>query len=108
MHSYSLYAKWADNYLDGKVAGFTNTLIAKMSSAKVMHTEFGLCTTHERSFGLFRSNGQLKPYKDIIKEYQNLKVRQIPNPQKIDNQIYYNKPMEYLSKENFLYNSSNL
>lgn len=147
MHSYSIYAKWADSPLDGKVAGFTNSLITRMSGAKVMHTEFGLCTTtgssreasnyfdtslrglyesgalgamlwcysdydpaifnqppfdkavHERSFGLFRADGKPKPYKDIIKEYQNLRVKQIPVVKEIDNTIYYKEPLEQLKKE---------
>ncbi|MCK4859063.1 MAG: hypothetical protein KAS87_00705, partial [Candidatus Omnitrophica bacterium] len=160
MHSYSLYAKWADDYLDGKVAGFTNRLIAKMSGARVMHTEFGICTIkgktekaavgeypfveekaaqtylanslkglyengalgalfwcysdyhpsifsqppfehsiHERSFGLFRDDGSLKPYKNIIEKYQNLEVKQIVQPKDIDNAIYYKQPLVYLKEE---------
>ena len=166
MHSYSIYAKWADNPLDGKVAAFTNRLITRMSGAKVMHTEFGLCTTtvqsreintildgrrgrcylanereaesyfdtslrglyesgalgamlwcysdydptifnqppfdkavHERSFGLFRADGNPKPYKDIIKKYQGLEVKQIPVVKEIENPVYYQEPFKQLKEE---------
>ncbi|RKY39276.1 MAG: hypothetical protein DRP75_02635 [Candidatus Omnitrophota bacterium] len=158
MHSYSIYAQWANSPLDGKVAGFTNALIMRMSGKEVWHTEFGICTTsgssfagegyylateeqargyleqsleglyrsgakaaffwcysdyhpslfhlppfnkavYERSFGIFRADASLKPYKQIIKAYTNLPLVRVYALKEIDNQKYYTHPLSSLKEE---------